>query len=251
MMSANAIKQIRDELQKTCTTFCSADALASLTELNGYFLPNGDVNQDALRTGQVDWARLTKAGINFAGSVAGAGTGAIMTVAGGTLVLAEPTGISKPAGALTAATGMATLADSSYGIYSNAVNLYRATQGSVVYLPDSGTGRLAEWLAPGSQTAQDFAQMGSLGLALLSGRVQVGTTLVYGDSALAHYAPATIDRMLDVNAATPTGALRTVLIPNTNPGQSTASLLLDRLQKAQVGALLPDYSTRIYEGIFK
>lgn len=46
-------------------------------------------------------------------------------------------------------------------------------------------------------------------------------------------------------------ALRSVLIPNTNPGQSTAALLLDRLQKAQVGALLPDYSIRIYEGISK
>ena len=220
--------------------------------MNGYFLPNGDVNQEALRTGQVDWGRLTKAGINFAGSVAGAGTGAILTVAGGALVLApEPTGISKPAGALTAATGAATLADSSYGIYSNAVNLYRATQGSVVYLPDSGTGRLAEWLAPGSQTAQDFAQIGSLGLAFMAGRVYVGTTLRYGDSAFAQYVPTSINGMLDAGAAAPSGALRSVLISNTNPGQSTASLLLDRLQKAQVGALLPDYSTRIYEGISK
>jgi filamentous hemagglutinin len=247
MMTADTIKQIRDELQQTCTAFCSADALASLKELNTYFLSNGDVNLDALRTGNIDFGKLAKAGISLAGSVAGVGTGVILTATGGALVLApEPTGVSKAAGALTTAVGISTVADSGYGVYSNAVNLYRATQGSVVYLPDSGTGRLADWLAPGSQPAQDFAQISSLSLALLSGRVQVGTTLIYGDSPLlAQYAPATINRMLDVNAATPTGALRTVLIPNTNPGSSIGSSFLNSTQFFQGLSVNYDYLPRL------
>ena len=180
-------------------------------------------------------ARGLDGGVALAGSVAGVGTGAIMTTAGSALVIApEPTGVSKTAGALTAATGVATLADSGYGVYSNVVNLYRATQGSVVYLPDSGSGKLAEWWASGDQAAQDYAQVGSLGLALLSGRVYVGTTLRYGDSAYAQYLPATINGMLDASAAAPTGALKSVLIPNAKPRESTTTKLLNQVQWAQI-----------------
>ena len=235
MMSTDTLKQARDQLQKDCAAFCSADAMASLNELNGYFLPNGDINQEALRTGKIDLGRFVKAGINLAGSIAGVGTGAILATAGGALVVApEPTGVSKVAGAVTATTGAATFADSSYGVYSNAVNLYRATQGSAVYLPDSGSGWLAEWLVPGSQAAQDIAQIGSLGLALVSGRVYVGTALKYGDSVFAQYVPLTINGMLDASAAAPSGMFKFALIPTTNPKTSTASMLLDQIQWAQV-----------------
>jgi len=244
MMSVDTLKQIRDQLRVDCAAFCSADSLASLKELNGYFLPNGEINQAALSTGNVDIGRLAKASIGFAGSVAGLGTGAIMTTAGGAAILA-PTGISQLAGTATALTGLATIVDSSYGIYSNAVNFYRATQGSVVYLPDSGSGGLAEYFAPGNQTVADLAQISSLGLALIGGKVYVGTTLRYGDSAYAQYLPATINGMLDARAAAPTGALKSVLIPNTNPGPSIASRALDLTQGAQAATANKDVLDRL------
>ena len=248
MSSVSDLKQVRDDLQAACAVFCTADRQASLNELNNYFLPNGEVNQDSLRTGQVDLGRLVKASIGLAGAVAGTATGVILTGTGVALVAApEPTGISKVAGATTATVGAATLTDSGYGLYSNAVNFYRATQGSVVYLPDSGLGLLAETLAPGNQTAQDVAQIGSLSLALASGRVYVGTTLAHGDSAFSQYVPTTINGMLDANAVTSPGVRSGVFIADTNPGVSTASLWLDRVQKAQIGALLPDYGPRLYE----
>jgi hypothetical protein len=69
----------------------------------------------------------------------------------------------------------------------------------LVYLPGSGGGLLADYLAPGSQTAQDMAQIGSLGLAFAAGRVYVGTALMYGDSStFAHYAPVTITHQSEI-----------------------------------------------------
>lgn len=184
MMSVDALKEIRDELKTACASFCDADRLGSLNELNSYFLPNGDINQDALRTGKLDVNRLVKSGINLGGSIAGTITGGILMIGGGAAVIApEPSGISKPAGALTFMTGAATASDSAYGLYSSAVNLYRATQGGLVYLPDSGAGWIAQQVAPNNQTAQDIAQVGSLSLALLGGRVYVGTVPAYGGSA--------------------------------------------------------------------
>ena len=138
-----------------------------------------------------------------------------------------------------------TLTDSAYGVYSNTVNLYRATQGSLVYLPDSGTGKRADWWAPGCQTAQDLAQGGSLSLAFLSGRVYVGTTLKYGDSAYAQYVPTTINGMLDASASAPTGMYRYVLIPHTSPGKSAASWFLDSTQFIQAWSANFENSTRL------
>ena len=250
MISTDTLKQTRDQLQKDCAAFCSADAVASLNELNSYFLPNGDINQEALRTGKIDLGRFVKAGINLAGSIAGVGAGAILATAGGALVVTpEPTGVSKVAGAVTATTGAATFVDSSYGVYSNVVNLYRATQGSAAYLPDSGSAWLAERLEPGSQAAQDIAQIGSLGLALVSGRVYVGTALKYGDSVFAQYVPLTINGMLDASAAAPSGVFKFALIPTTNPKTSTASRLLNQIQWAQVMSTDNDTVRRLLHSI--
>lgn len=157
----------------------------------------------------------------------------------------EPTGISKPSGALTAAVGAATLADSGYGVYSNTINLYRAIQGSVVYLPDSGLSKFAEYAVPGSQTAQDIAQIGSLGLAFASGRAYVGTVPAYGGSAFSQYVPTGINGMLDANAVTSPGVRSGLFLPNTNPGESMASWLLDRTQGLQLIGVGMDYSQRM------
>ena len=236
MVSINEVKQARDTLRIVCTSFCSNDDHQSLKELESYFLPSGDINKDALRTGKVDWTQLGKAGIGVLGSVAGVATGTILLGAGGMMVLApEPTGVSKAGGTLTVAVGAANLADSSYGLYSSLVNFYRASQGSLVYLPQGGFSWAADKLAPGSQTAQDYAQLAALNLALASGRVHVGTIQVYGDSALAHYVPTGINGMLNASAVQPAGAFRHVLIPHAKPGVSTASWLLDRTQIFQLG----------------
>ena len=129
------------------------------------------------------------------------------------------------------------LADSAYGVYSNTVNLYRAVQGSYVYLPDSGSGKLATWLVPNSQEAQDIAQIASLSLALAAGKVYVGTTPRYVDSAYAQYMPATIGGMLDAKKVTNPSVVSGLLIPNTNPGKSTASWFLDTTQILQAGSI--------------
>jgi hypothetical protein len=89
-----------------------------------------------------------------------------------------------------------------------------------------------------------MAQIGSLSVALASGRVQVGTTLRYGDSAFSQYAPATINGMLDANAVRPTGPLAHVLIPTTTPGPSKASTALDIVQYFQFGGITYDYFPR-------
>lgn len=90
-----------------------------------------------------------------------------------------------------------------------------------------------------------MAQIGSLSVALASGRVQVGTTLRYGDSAFSQYAPATINGMLDANAVRPTGSLAHVLIPTATPGISKASRSLDVIQWAQLFGTGYGYYPRI------
>lgn len=186
-------------------------------------MPNGDVNQDALRTGKVNLEQLAQAGIWLLGSAAGVGTGAILTATGAALIITPEPTVSKLAGATTLAAGIGNIADSGYGLYSNAVNIYRALNGSQVYLPSGGFSWAAGAIAPGSQDAQDLGNMASLSLALGSGRVTVGTTVKYGDSAFSQYAPATIGGMLDANAVRPTGALGNILIPTATPGVSMAS----------------------------
>jgi hypothetical protein len=94
-----------------------------------------------------------------------------------------------------------------------------------VYLPDGGLSWFANMAAPGNQTAQDFAQIGTLSLAFASGRVYVGLVPAYGDSALSQYVPTAINGMLDANAVTSPGVRSGLFIPNTNPGTSAASLL--------------------------
>ena len=49
----------------------------------------------------------------------------------------------------------------------------------------------------------------------------------------AQYMPTTINGMLDAKASAPTGMYKYILIPITNPKQSTASWLLDMTQFLQ------------------
>lgn len=93
------------------------------------------------------------------------------------------------------------------------------------------------------------AQVGSLGLALLSGRVYVGVTRRYGDRAFSQYLPATINEMLDARAVAPTGALKPVLIPNVSPGKSFASWYLDTTQVLHAGGANVDNSERLLNAI--
>jgi hypothetical protein len=53
--------------------------------------------------------------------------------------------------------------------------------------------------------------------------------------------------LLDANAVTSSGVRSGLFIPNTMPGISTASLWLDRVQKAQMIPLIPEYVPRLYE----
>ena len=56
----------------------------------------------------VNWTGIVKAGVGVVGSVAGVGTGFILTAAGTALMLApEPTGVTKIAGFATASVGVA------------------------------------------------------------------------------------------------------------------------------------------------
>jgi hypothetical protein len=125
--------------------------------------------------------------------------------------------------------GVANLYTNGYGVYSNAMNLYNAWNGSTqAPLPGSGFQATASFLMPGNQTAQNVAELADLGLAFGSGKVSVATTTVapYGTGA-ALTQEQDLNTWLNARAAAPTGQYGSVLIPDPTPPNSTITNLFN------------------------
>jgi hypothetical protein len=224
-------RKVKNDIVKKALSDCNNDFKCASAEV----VRLTEIACAIYKCSEVDWVQLVQSSIGLVGSVAGTFVGGVETAVGVGLVFApEPTGITKVAGLTTLAVGTATLGDNSYGIYSNAVNIYQSLGESDAYLPSNGLSWVANYFAPDNQAAQDAAAITSLTLALASGQVSVGTSVMYADSAFAQRVPVGVNGMLDFNAVAPTGAYSWALIPNATPGASMTSRALDNTQRLQV-----------------
>lgn len=183
----------------------------------------------------VDWPAAGKSFVDIMGNGAGVVTGGILTAGGvGLLAAPEPTGITKIGGAFTLTTGLANIANSGAGLVNSTRNFIQALQDNPSDLPSSGFGVLADRFFPGSQTAQNLASVGDLSLALLSGRVPVGTAPINTFSALSQHVPVGINGMLDARAVAVPRGMDGILMPSADSARSFGSTILDVTQGAQV-----------------
>ncbi len=174
--------------------------------------------QSAFTTTTQTVGPLIQPTVGLVGSITGVAGGALMTGLGA--VTLDP---------LVAGLGVANLYTNGYGIYSNAVNLYNAWNGSTqTPLPGSGFQATANYFLPNSQTAQNVAELADLGLAFGSGKVAVSSSTVapYGTGA-ALTQGQDINSWLNARAAAPTGQYRSVLIPDPMPPNSTITNLFN------------------------
>ena len=107
---------------------------------------------------------------------------------------------------------------------------------------------LAESLFPGSQAAQQLAAVGDLSLALLSGRVPVGSVPVNSFSALSQRAPANINQMLEAKSAAVPANMEGVLLPSADSAKSVAAIALDTMQYLQTGSVMVENAPSLWDG---
>jgi hypothetical protein len=99
---------------------------------------------------------------------------------------------------------------------------------------------LAAAFYPGNQTAQDLATVTDLSLALLSGRVPVGTAQINSFSALSQRVSVSINGMADAKAVSVPRGMDGILLPSADSAKSFASWALDTTQVLQLGSLAYD-----------
>jgi hypothetical protein len=165
----------------------------------------------------------------------------VLTVGGAALIAApEPTMISKVAGGATFAAGVANIANSGPGLVNAGRNLVRAIQDNPTTpanFPTSGSTILADAFFPGNQMAQNFATVADLSLALVSGRVPVGTAQINTFSALSQRVPVSINGMFDAKAVAVPRGMDGILLPSADSATSWASRALDATQMGQLLSL--------------
>ena len=175
------------------------------------------------------------------GNGAGLVTGGLLTVGGAALIAApEPTGVTKVGGALSFSAGMANIANSAPGFVNAGRNVVRALQdnpSNPANLATSGTTILANAFFPGSQTAQDWATVADLSLALASGRVPVSTAQINTFSALSQRVPVGINGLLDAQSVAVPRGMGGILLPSADSAASFASKALDYTQSGQLLSL--------------
>ena len=151
--------------------------------------------------------------------------------------------ISKVAGGATFAAGVANIANSGPGLVNAGRNLVRAIHDNPTNpatLPTSGTTILADTFFPGNQTAQGLATVADLSLALVSGRVPVGTAQINSFSALSERVPVSINGMFNAKAVAVPQGMDGILLPSADSAKSFASWALDTTQALQLGSLAYD-----------
>jgi hypothetical protein len=192
--------------------------------------------------GLVDWYNAGKAAIGILGNGAGIFTGGVLVTGGVTVGGATAwTGVGAVGGVAAVMAGAANIANSSVGLVNSTRNLINALQDNPQQYPSSGTGVIAEKYFPGNPTAAKVSMVADLSLALVSGRAPVGLIADEASSfsALANAKPASINALLDANAASVPSSLSGILTPVAN-GTSTASRALDGTQFATTLSTLDD-----------
>ncbi|WP_040571126.1 RHS repeat-associated core domain-containing protein, partial [Methyloversatilis thermotolerans] len=221
--------------------FISEDPLGfAAGDVNFYaYVGNNPVNAND-PSGLVDWRGVGKSTIDILGNGAGLVTGGVLTVAGAALIVAPEPMISKLAGGATFAAGAANVANSGPGLVNAGRNFVRAIQDNPTApanLPTSGTTILADTFFPGNQMAQDLATVADLSLALVSGRVPVGTAQINTFSALSQRVPVNINGLLDAKSVAVPRGMDGILLPSVDSATSWASRALDITQGGQLLSL--------------